>query len=619
MANFTPNQNEYNNMTPFKTWLKYQINTWGLNSFPFVESDFDDLTNYAMMMKLMKHFNVLIENQNMVEEDMTNLYNAFTELQTYLFNEFADYKNEVDGEIEQFETNVTNRVDSLETFMNNYFDNLDVQEEINNKLDDMVEAGTLQEIIADYLNSKALFGYDNVASMKQSTNLINGSYAKTLGYYAKNDGGKALYKVRTKTNDDVIDNASIIQLLDNTLIAELIPNNNINLEVFGAKGNGTDDDTQYFKKLIQYNESKGNKYTISGINNYLITETLNLTTKCNINIIGKVITNQDIVLFNLKGYNINFYVKTLVSTNDGTCIRLESTDTIITHSNNIKVDNVSGFDTGIHLYANGICGIQYNNFNLNFIDCINYGILIEVTNDSQSWANQNNFYNGKINANYCIYFKQQNVSYYSGNLFMNTALENALIDGITLNNCLNNRFIHIRNAEFTQTTGVFLRIDNISLNNNIDFVSPMTLQYISSSERRNTVSGGLWDVELTTICTEFSTFKGKYIFTSANHQLIRYPMYDTNLDLRTSNYQLFHDGFVIEIGGEANATYSIYLPEVLDILHEFYIRIGYTGSSTQYNVYYSDGTLLFDNSVLTPGKVLHVIKTSKDRRWQIVN
>ena len=67
MANFTPNQNQYNNMTPFKTWLVYQINTWGLNNFPFVESDFDDLTNYAMMMKLMKHFNVLIENQNMVE------------------------------------------------------------------------------------------------------------------------------------------------------------------------------------------------------------------------------------------------------------------------------------------------------------------------------------------------------------------------------------------------------------------------------------------------------------------------------------------------------------------------------------------------------------------------
>ena len=92
MPNFRPNQNEYNNMTPFKTWLKYQINTWGLNSFPFVESDFDDLTNYAMMMKLMKHFNTLIENQNMVEQDMTNLYNAFTELQTYLFDEFERYE-----------------------------------------------------------------------------------------------------------------------------------------------------------------------------------------------------------------------------------------------------------------------------------------------------------------------------------------------------------------------------------------------------------------------------------------------------------------------------------------------------------------------------------------------
>ena len=119
MANFKPDQNEYKNLTPFKMWLVNQINTWGCSNFPFLESDFDKLTNYAMMMKLMKAINNVIANENKVEEDMTNLFNAFTELQNYI---------------------------------NNYFDNLDVQEEINNKLDEMAESGELTNLIKNYVD-----------------------------------------------------------------------------------------------------------------------------------------------------------------------------------------------------------------------------------------------------------------------------------------------------------------------------------------------------------------------------------------------------------------------------------------------------------------------------------
>ena len=119
MANFKPDQNEYKNLTPFKMWLVNQINTWGCSNFPFLESDFDKLTNYAMMMKLMKAMNNVIANENKVEEDMTNLFNAFTELQNYI---------------------------------NNYFDNLDVQEEINNKLDAMAESGELTNLIKNYVD-----------------------------------------------------------------------------------------------------------------------------------------------------------------------------------------------------------------------------------------------------------------------------------------------------------------------------------------------------------------------------------------------------------------------------------------------------------------------------------
>lgn len=114
----------------------------------------------------------------------------------------------------------------IKSYVDNYFENLDVQEEINNKLDEMVESGTLQEIIADYLNSKAIFGFDNVESMKNATNLIDGSYARTLGKNELNDGGSSLYKIRQITNDDVIDNINIIPMeTSNELIAELIYKN----------------------------------------------------------------------------------------------------------------------------------------------------------------------------------------------------------------------------------------------------------------------------------------------------------------------------------------------------------------------------------------------------------
>ena len=147
-------------------------------------------------------------------------------------------------------TELQDKYIELKSYVEHYFDNLDIQEEINNKLDEMVQEGTLQEIITDYLNSKAIFAFDNVASMQEATNLINGSYAETLGYYAKNDGGNSLYKVRNITNDDVVDNAQIIPLYDDNLIAELIIKDTVNPEQFGAYGDNTHDDKLAIQKLF---------------------------------------------------------------------------------------------------------------------------------------------------------------------------------------------------------------------------------------------------------------------------------------------------------------------------------------------------------------------------------
>ena len=241
-------------------------------------------------------------------DESLSYYETLCGLLDYLQNTVIPaLNNNADAIIE-----VQNLVSELQTYVNNYFDNLDVQEEINNKLDAMVEDGTLQEIIADYLNSKAVFGFDNVASMKTSTNLIDGSYAETLGYHTKNDGGNALYKIRTITNDDVVDESFIIALNDNTLIAELVIDNNINVKKLGAYGDNTHDDTSIFNKML----NKLNKLIV-GIGTYKISETLTISNKT-IDIKGSInYTGEDYFLLIKQLTYSNIYIENFSSTNGG--------------------------------------------------------------------------------------------------------------------------------------------------------------------------------------------------------------------------------------------------------------------------------------------------------------
>lgn len=120
--------------------------------------------------------------------------------------------------------NNSTALEELQNYVVHYFDNLDVQEEINNKLDDMAEAGTLQEVIGEYLDSVGLVIFNTKADMVASENLINGSRCKTLGTISYNDGYGEIYMIRTITSGDVVDDYNIVALnVSNTLIAERIP------------------------------------------------------------------------------------------------------------------------------------------------------------------------------------------------------------------------------------------------------------------------------------------------------------------------------------------------------------------------------------------------------------
>ena len=200
----------------------------------------ETMTYYEMVVWFI-HFlrDTVIPTVNENAEAVQEVQNVVMDLQTYINN----FKDSIDQDVED-----------LEDYMNNYFNNLDVQEEINNKLDQMLEDGQLEQIIEQFLQLTSLIAFDNVQGMKDSTNLANGSFAQTLGFYSKNDGGKALYKVRTITNDDVVNERNIIALYDDSLIAELIEDEKgvINALQWGAVADGETDNTNAFNDMIDY-------------------------------------------------------------------------------------------------------------------------------------------------------------------------------------------------------------------------------------------------------------------------------------------------------------------------------------------------------------------------------
>lgn len=175
-------------------------------------------------------------------------------------------------------TVVSNALEQLKQYVDNYFANLDVQEEINNKLDEMAEAGTLQEIITAYIQANVAWTFDTVADMKLAENLVAGSYAQTLGFYTKDDGGAGLYYI---TDSGTANEMDIIAI--DSLYANLVGNKHYNAKQFGAKGDGSTDDTASLQQAVDVTSIAKGKLTISD-GTYMVDAVTMINLKSNIEI-----------------------------------------------------------------------------------------------------------------------------------------------------------------------------------------------------------------------------------------------------------------------------------------------------------------------------------------------
>ena len=143
-ADFTPTLGNYTDLQPFRFWCQKVL--------PLVYDD--SLSYYELLCKVVDYLNKTMEDVGVLEGDVTGLHEAYKKLQGYV---------------------------------NDYFSTLDVQEEINNKLDEMASNGTLGEIL------KTVITVNQPVLVNNKEEMVNTSYLYILasdGYVYYYDGEK---------------------------------------------------------------------------------------------------------------------------------------------------------------------------------------------------------------------------------------------------------------------------------------------------------------------------------------------------------------------------------------------------------------------------------------------
>lgn len=112
-VNYTPEPNPYIEMNPFRFWCQKVL--------PLAYDD--ALSYYEVLCKLSEYLNEMLSNVEGLKDDVDNLRKAF---------------------------------EALQEWVNNYFENLDIKGDIKETIIEMVNDGTLTEILKPYIDQEIL-------------------------------------------------------------------------------------------------------------------------------------------------------------------------------------------------------------------------------------------------------------------------------------------------------------------------------------------------------------------------------------------------------------------------------------------------------------------------------
>lgn len=121
-ADYAPDLVGYTGQGPFRFWCQKVL--------PIVYDD--SLSYYELLNKVVNYLNNVISDVSSVETNVLRLYTSYYDLQSFVNDNLSE---------------LTDTINTFTEYINNYFDNLDVQNEINNKLNAMASDGSLSRIV----------------------------------------------------------------------------------------------------------------------------------------------------------------------------------------------------------------------------------------------------------------------------------------------------------------------------------------------------------------------------------------------------------------------------------------------------------------------------------------
>lgn len=149
---------DFKAISPFKGWV--------IENFPYIEADFDAITNYQLYCKIVEYLNKVIYNEKLLEESDNELVDAYNELEEYVMKYVTDVSDlkeaielintRLDDLVLQVETNTSN-ISLLDEKIDSEITNLD------STLRGLIDSNF--DILKDYVDSQvAILNYriDNI-------------------------------------------------------------------------------------------------------------------------------------------------------------------------------------------------------------------------------------------------------------------------------------------------------------------------------------------------------------------------------------------------------------------------------------------------------------------------
>lgn len=331
MADVNNNYTDMKNLTPFKLCV--------LQNFPFIEADFDAVTNYQLLCKVVEYLNKMIDNNNKQNDNINQLEQNFITLYDYV---------------------------------NNYFSNLDIQEELSKKIDELITTGEFNTFLSG-IYTPEMFGakgdgvtddteaiqkalaFNNVNISKNyliTENLVLHSNLKIFG------GGTITKKVEfndsylnhcifscTDSNNIDINN---INLMSNSLAISVHGCSNVNIT------NLIINSEKYSILISDSKKNESNGITISNIK-----------------------LENDVTIISSDGIHVNggcsnIYIYNVSGTTGDDFIALNSIEGIRKTIKNVIIDNIkcSGH-AGVRIYGQLNCVIENVSINNSYINSDN--------------------------------------------------------------------------------------------------------------------------------------------------------------------------------------------------------------------------------------------------------